>query len=552
MTSKILKSILSAVIAVLAASLVIITGVMYRYFGTLQENQLKDELTLAASATEQLGESYLEQLRSKRYRLTWVAFDGSVIFDSHADASAMENHAEREEIKEALAYGTGSSTRQSSTLTEQAIYEATRLDDGSVLRISVSRATALLLVFGMMQPIAIVIVIAILLSAWLAHRMAKHVVEPLNKLNLDKPMENDAYEELSPLLRRIHAQQMEIKSQMRTLRRKQEEFEQITGNMKEALVLLDSAGKIFSINPAAKMLFNIGPACIGEDFLTVERKQNMRLALEQAKAQGHSDFRDKKNGKEYQFDLNRIDSDGKNQGVVILAFDITDRVNAEKHRREFTANVSHELKTPLQSIIGSAELMENGIVKDEDTPAFIGRIRKEASRLVTLIDDIIRLSQLDEGTDMPHEDVSLKVLSEEVRETLADAAKMKNISLNVSGDDGVINGVRRLLYEIIYNLCDNAIKYNNPDGSVEVSITEDEGTVRLSVQDNGVGIAPEHQEKIFERFYRVDKSHSKQSGGTGLGLSIVKHAVQYHHGKIDISSEFGKGTLFLIEIPKDK
>ena len=552
MTSKILKSILAVAITVLLASLVIITGVLYRYFGTVQENQLKDELTLAASATEQLGESYLEQLKSDRYRLTWVASDGSVIFDSHADAAAMENHAEREEIKEALAYGTGSSTRQSSTLTEQTIYEATRLDDGSVLRISVSRATALLLVVGMMQPIAIVIVIAILLSAWLAHRMAKHVVEPLNQLNLDKPMENDAYDELSPLLRRIHAQQMEIKNQMRILKHKQDEFEQITGNMKEALVLLDSAGKIFSINPAAKALFNIGDDYIGEDFLTVERKQNMRLALEQAKAQGHYDYRDKKNGKVYQFDLNRIDSDGKNQGVVILAFDITDRVNAEKHRREFTANVSHELKTPLQSIIGSAELMENGIVKDEDTPAFIGRIRKEASRLVTLIDDIIRLSQLDEGTDMPREDVSLKVLSEEVRETLADAAKMKNISLNVSGDDGVINGVRRLLYEVIYNLCDNAIKYNNPDGSVEVSITEDEGTVRLSVQDNGVGIAPEHQEKIFERFYRVDKSHSKQSGGTGLGLSIVKHAVQYHHGKIDISSEFGKGTLFLIEIPKDK
>ena len=552
MTSKIFKSILSAVIAVLAASLVIITGVMYRYFGTVQENQLRDELTLAASATEQLGESYLEQLRSKRYRLTWVAFDGSVIFDSHADASAMENHAEREEIKEALAYGTGSSTRRSSTLTEQTIYQATRLDDGSVLRISVSRATALLLVLGMMQPIAIVIVIAILLSAWLARRMAKHVVEPLNKLNLDKPMENDAYEELSPLLRRIHAQQMEIKSQMRVLKHKQDEFEQITGNMKEALVLLDSAGKIFSINPAAKALFNIGTACIGEDFLTVERKQNMRLALEQAKEQGHSDFRDKKNGKEYQFDLNRIDSDGKNQGVVILAFDITDRVNAEKHRREFTANVSHELKTPLQSIIGSAELMENGIVKEEDVPGFVGRIRKEASRLVMLIDDIIRLSQLDEGADMPHEDVSMLALAQEVRETLADAAKMKNISLNVTGDDGVINGVRRLLYEVIYNLCDNAIKYNNPGGSVEISITEDESAVRLSVQDTGIGIAPEHQEKIFERFYRVDKSHSKQSGGTGLGLSIVKHAVQYHHGKINISSEIGSGTMISITMAKHK
>ena len=542
MTSKIFKSILSVAIAVLMASLIIITGVLYRYFGNVQEAQLKDELSLAADATEQLGEQYLEGLDYDRYRLTWVGADGIVLFDSHADAAAMENHANREEIKEALVSGTGSSTRRSSTLTEQTIYEATRLEDGSVLRISVSRATALVLVLGMFQPIAIVLVIAIALSAWLAQRMAKRVVEPLNKLDLDKPMENEAYEELSPLLHRIHAQHMEIKDQMRTLKNKQDEFDQITGNMKEALVLLDSTGRILSINPAARALFGADTACIGEDFLTVERKQNMRLALEEAKAQGHSDFRDRKNGKEYQFDLSRIDSDGKNHGMVILAFDITEQVNAEKHRQEFTANVSHELKTPLQSIIGSAELMENGIVKPEDVPRFIGHIRKEAARLVTLIDDIIRLSQLDEGSDMPREDVSLLVLSEEVCETLSDAARMKNVSLEVCGDDGVINGVRRLLYEIVYNLCDNAIKYNKPGGSVKVTVAQKPGEVLLSVQDTGIGISPEHQDKVFERFYRVDKSHSKQSGGTGLGLSIVKHAVQYHHGKIAVDSEAGKGT----------
>ena len=547
MTSKILKSILSVAVAVLMSSIIIITGVLYQYFGNVQEDQLKDELSLAASATEQLGESYLEGLDSDRYRLTWIDADGTVLFDSHADATAMENHADREEIKEALVSGTGSSTRQSSTLTEQTIYEATRLEDGSVLRISVSRATAFMLVLGMLQPITIVLVIAIVLSAWLAHRMAKRVVEPLNKLNLEKPMENDVYEELSPLLHRIHAQHMEIKSQVRTLKHKQDEFDQITGNMKEALILLDNTGRILSINPAARTLFNTGITCIGEDFLTVDRKQNMRLALEKAKVQGHSDFRDKKNGKEYLFDLSRIDSDGKNHGMVILAFDITEQVNAEKHRQEFTANVSHELKTPLQSIIGSAELMENGIVKDEDVPRFVGRIRKEATRLVTLIDDIIRLSQLDEGTEMPHEDVSLRVLSEEICETLSDAAKMKNVSLEVTGDDGVINGVRRLLYEVVYNLCDNAIKYNNPGGSVKVSVEQKPGTVYLRVQDTGIGISPEHQDKIFERFYRVDKSHSKQSGGTGLGLSIVKHAVQYHHGKITVESELNTGTTISVQ-----
>ena len=542
MTSKIFKSILSVAIAVLFASLVIIIGVLYPYFGDVQESQLKDELRLAASATERLGESYLEGLDYDRYRLTWVDADGTVLFDSHADAAAMENHAGREEIKEALVSGTGSSTRQSSTLTEQTIYEAARLNDGSVLRISVSRATALVLVLGMLQPIAIVLVIAIALSAWLAHRMAKKVVEPLNKLNLEKPMENEAYEELSPLLHRIHAQHKEIKFQMQTLKHKQDEFEQITGNMKEALVLLDNMGRILSINPAARTLFGASIACVGEDFLTIDRKQNMRMALEEAKSQGHADFRAKMNGREYQFDLSRIDSDGKNHGMVILAFDITEQVNAEKHRQEFTANVSHELKTPLQSIIGSAELMENGIVKEEDVPRFIGHIRKEASRLVFLIDDIIRLSELDEGAEMPHEDVSLKVLSEEVCETLADAARMKDVSLEVTGDDGVVNGVRRLLYEIVYNLCDNAIKYNNLGGSVKVNVAQKPGEVLLSVQDTGIGIAPEHQDKVFERFYRVDKSHSKQSGGTGLGLSIVKHAVQYHHGKIIVESELNKGT----------
>lgn len=546
MASKIFKSILSVAIAVLLSSLVIIIGVLYPYFGDVQESQLKDELSLAADATEQLGESYLEGLDYDRYRLTWVDADGTVLFDSHADAATMENHADREEIKEALVSGNGSSTRQSSTRMEQTIYEAARLNDGSVLRISVSRATALVLVLGMLQPIAIVLIIAIALSAWLAHRMAKKVVEPLNKLDLDNPTKNEAYEELSPLLHRIHAQHSEIKSQMRTLKRKQDEFEQITGNMKEGLVLLDSMGRIISINPAARTLFGAGIACVGEDFLTIDRKQNMRLALEEAKTQGHADFRAKENGREYQFDLSRIDSDGNSHGMVILAFDVTEQVNAEKHRQEFTANVSHELKTPLQSIIGSAELMENGIVKAEDVPRFVGHIHKEASRLVFLIDDIIRLSELDEGAEMPHEDVSLKVLSEEVCETLADAAKLKDVSLEVTGDDGVINGVRRLLYEIVYNLCDNAIKYNNPGGKVEVAVAEQQGAVKISVSDTGIGIAPEHQGKVFERFYRVDKSHSKQSGGTGLGLSIVKHAVQYHHGKITMESEPNKGTTIYV------
>ena len=550
MTSRIFKSILSVAAAVLLAAILIITGVLYQYFGNLQQTQLKDELSLAAGATEQLGEDYLETLASGRYRLTWVAADGAVLFDSRADADSMENHAGREEIREALTSGTGSSSRRSSTLTEQTLYEAVRLSDGSVLRISVSRATAVILVLGMLQPIALILILAIALSAWLARRMARRVVEPLNRLDLDKPMDNDAYEELSPLLHRIHAQRQEIKKQVWILKQKQAEFAQITGNMKEALVLLDAKGRIVSINPAAKTLFGTDETCVGKDFLTIDRKQNMRLAVSDAEERGQASFRTKANGREYQFDLSCIDSGGAVQGVVILAFDVTEQVNAERNRREFTANVSHELKTPLQSIIGSAELMENGIVKQEDLPRFVGHIRKEASRLITLIDDIIRLSQLDEGGEMPREEVSLRALSEEVCETLTDSAKVKNVSMEVIGDDGIVNGVRRLLFEVIYNLCDNAIKYNKPGGSVKVSIAEEGTSIRLSVQDTGIGIAPEHQEKIFERFYRVDKSHSKQSGGTGLGLSIVKHAVQHHHGKIDVASDVGKGSTVSVILPR--
>ncbi|MBQ2426591.1 MAG: PAS domain S-box protein [Lachnospiraceae bacterium] len=542
MIKKIFNAILSVATAVLLASLIIVTGVLYQYFGNVQEEQLRDELSLAVSATEELGKDYLDGLDFERYRLTWVDQNGTVIFDSHADITAMENHIDREEIKEALISGKGSSVRQSTTLTEQTIYESARLNDGSVLRISVSRASALVLVLGMIQPIAVVMLGAMLLSAWLAYRMAKRVVEPLNNLNLENPLENEIYEELSPLLFRIHVQHMEIKNQMLTLKHKQEEFDQIADNLKEALVLLDYDRRIISMNPAAKVLFGAGDSSIGKDFLTIDRKLQMRAALEQAQKNGHADFRTNKNGKEYQFDLSRIDSDGKNQGIVSLAFDITEQVNAENHRREFTANVSHELKTPLQSIIGSAELMENGIIKEEDMPRFIGHIRKEASRLVDLIEDIIRLSQLDEGTEMPYEEVSLKELSEEVCENLTDVAKLKEVSLEVNGDKGVINGARRLLYEIIYNLCDNAIKYNRQGGSVKVSIEQKVGEVLLSIQDTGIGIPTEYHDKVFERFFRVDKSHSKQPGGTGLGLSIVKHAVQYHHGKITLESEQNKGT----------
>lgn len=550
MTKKIFRSILTVAMAVLLAGLLIITSCLYDYFDGVQGDQLRDELNLAAIGTEQLGEAYLEQLNEKTGRLTWVDADGTVLYDTQVDASTMENHADREEIREALETGTGSSTRFSITLVEETLYEAKALSDGTVLRISVSRATAMTLVLGMLSPILAVCALAMILSAVLAHRMAKRVVEPLNELDLDHPLENDTYEELAPLLGRIHAQHQQIRNQLHDLQRKQDEFEQITGNMKEGLILLDSKGTILSINPAARELFQADRNCVGQDFLTVDRAHDVSSAIQKALADGHSQVRTRRNGRDYQLDLSRTQSAGKTQGTVLLAFDVTEQAQAEQRRREFTANVSHELKTPLQSIMGSAELIETGLVKTEDMPRFLGHIRKEASRLVTLIEDIIRLSQLDEGGDLPREAVSLLELAEDARAALQERADAKNVTLSVEGETGTVSGVRRLIFEILYNLCDNAIKYNVEGGSVKVMVTERAGETAVSVQDTGIGIPAEHQDRVFERFYRVDKSHSKQSGGTGLGLSIVKHAVQYHGGSIRLQSEPGKGTTITVSFPK--
>ena len=549
MTKKIFQSILLVAGCVLLASLLIIMGFLYDYFGGVEENQLRDELSLAAAAVEDGGTDYLSQLTADRYRLTWIAADGSVLYDTKTDAESLENHASRAEVSQALATGTGESTRYSSTLMEKTMYYAQRLDDGTVLRISISRATVGMIAVGMIQPLLIVLIVALILSGLLARRLSRRIVDPLNSLDLEHPLDNDAYEELSPLLKRIHRQHVEIQTQLRELREKTDEFTQITGSMREGLVLLDEHGSILSINAAAQALFGADAQCVGRDFLTIERSHEISAAIQAAAADGHSEVRAERAGRVYQFDISRITSDGKFLGTVILAFDITEQEFAERNRREFTANVSHELKTPLQGIIGSAELIENGMVRPDDLPRFVGHIHAEAARLVTLIDDIIRLSQLDEGDAMPTEPVDLLTVSQEAAENLHDAAAARNVTVSVQGEPTVIPGVRRLIYEIVYNLCDNAIKYNRDGGRVDVTVAADAGGSSITVADTGIGIAPEHQARVFERFYRVDKSHSKASGGTGLGLSIVKHAVQYHHGRIELESTPGTGTTIRVVFP---
>ena len=552
MTKKIFRSIVIVAASVLLASLVIISSFFYEYFGRLQRQEMKDELYLAATAVEHDGDDYLKNISSGHFRLSLIAKDGSVLYDTAADAESLENHGGREEVKQALESGEGESIRYSSTLLQKTIYCTKRLDDGRVLRISVSRATVGAIAMGMISPIIAVGIGALILSGVLASRLAKRIVEPLNKLDLEHPLDNDSYEELSPLLSRINRQRAQIAEQLAELRHRTDEFEQVTGNMKEGLVLIDTNENVLSINSAARNIFSAAEDCIGKSFLTVDRSRDLNAAIHSAFEHGHSEIHSDKNGRTYQFDISRIDSDGSAFGAVILLFDITDRENAEKLRREFTANVSHELKTPLQGIIGSAELIESGMVKAADMPRFVGHIREEAQRLVCLVNDIIRLSQLDEGDSLPTERVDLLSVAEEAAADLSKAAKARNISLLAEGESVFVFGIKRLLYEVIYNLGENAVKYNVENGNVLISVAKEENSAVLTVKDSGIGIAPEHQSRIFERFYRVDKSHSKASGGTGLGLSIVKHAVQRQGGKIELESEPGKGTTIRVILPAAK
>ena len=543
MTKKIFRSMITVALTVLLTSLFVATTFIYDYFNKSQVKQLKAELELVKETVNTIGIEYFENFDSTVFRFTVVDEDGIVLYDTVADATQMENHSEREEIREALENGHGSSARNSSTLTEKTFYEAVLLDSGDVLRISVSQLTLGALFVGMSPAICAIIFVAGIVSFLLASKMTQKIIEPLNKLDLDNPTKNNFYEELSPILTKINKQHKQINRHIEELHRKADEFEQITSSMSEGLILIDEKGTILSINNACKKIYAVKTDVVGSNLLSVDRTKQMSNAVKDALGGEHSEFIIQKNGCEYQFNVNPIETDGKRLGAVILAFDITEKAFAERNRQEFTANVTHELKTPLQSIIGSAELLENGLVKPEDTGRFVGNIRKEASRLVNLINDIIRLSQLDENHEPATETVNLQEVANEVVEVLNASAIKKDVSLEVIGDACVIYGVRRYIYEIIYNLCDNAIRYNVNGGKATIDIHRENNRNVIVVSDTGIGIDAEHHSRIFERFYRVDKSHSKETGGTGLGLSIVKHAVMYHKGKIELESEIGSGTM---------
>lgn len=552
MTKRIFRTVFVVAISIFIASAVLFMTVLYDYFSGIQQNQLRMQIDLASQGVEDEGLDYLKNLNIKDYRVTWIGTDGKVLYDSISEADEMENHFEREEVKEALSEGYGASSRYSSTLTQRYLYGAKRLPDGTVIRLSVTQNSLLILTLGMLQPIMIIFVIAIILSAFLASRLSKKIVKPLNELNLDKPLDNNGYDELSPLLRRIDTQQKEISRQSEELKQRQNELEVMTSAMSEGIILLNNRGIVLSINKAAAKLFGTDCFCIGEDIVSINRSLELAQLLNKAKNGEHSERVVELGSGRYQMMASPVISNNIVSGIVLLILDVTEKEKAEQLRREFTANVSHELKTPLHTISGSAELLANGMVKPEDIPIFLKRIYSEAQRMIQLVEDIIRLSHLDEGAeDMKWDMVDLYAVAEETINSLADEAESNGIKFELYGETVLINGIRQLLQEIIYNLCDNAIKYNCRGGSVFVGVKNENEFAVLTITDTGIGIPAEHQERIFERFYRVDKSHSKEIGGTGLGLSIVKHAAKLHNAEIELHSIVNKGTEITIKFPKN-
>lgn len=550
MTKRIYKAICAAALGVFVVTMLLIMGVLYNYFSSVQQRQLRSQTALAVQGAEQLGMDYFDGLSDEDVRITWVAANGDVLYDSVSDSDVMENHLQREEIQSALATGFGESARYSSTMLKQYLYCAQKLSDGTVLRLSVSHNSVWVLLLGMLQPILIVIAVAAVLSFLLASRLSKRIVDPMNKLNLDEPLENEGYDELSPLLRRIYSQQQHLKEQQATLTRKQNELEAIVGHLEEGMILLDKSCKVITANQAALRLLDARASNIaGLDLLMLSRNLALAEAVQEAMDGRSATRKTELHGKTIQIQAAAVGQQDEMSGVAVVLFDITQSEQAEQRRREFTANVSHELKTPLQSISGYSELLMRGMARQEDIQPFAQRIYGETQRLIQLVQDIINLSQLDEGSSYQWQQANLFAIAAEVTGSLEHFAEEKQVRLTLEGSDTMLRGVPELLRGIVYNLTDNAIKYNHPGGSVTVTVSRQKDEAVLTVSDTGIGIPEGEQDRIFERFYRVDKSRSKEVGGTGLGLSIVKHAAFLHKAAIDVTSQLGAGTTIQVRFP---
>ena len=551
MTKKIFKSIMFVCALVLAVGLAAVMGILYRNFDGQMRKELSKEAAYLEYGVEQQGVDYLKNIKDKSARITYIDQDGTVLFDNEANVSEMKNHSDRTEFQKAEKYGAGESSRYSDTLSEKTIYYALRLKDGMVLRVSGTQDSVLALVENLIFPLCGLLCLMLILSGIMASAISKRIVKPINELDLESPEENWIYEELSPLLSKIHRQNREIQNQLELAKQQQEEFALITENMQEGLIVIDKYTMILSANSSAWNLFHMDRVCQGESVYCLDREEEFRHAIEQVLSGEHTELVLKLNGSDIQLIANPVIRDKKTEGAVVLLVNVTEKLERESLRREFSANVSHELKTPLTSISGFAEIMQGGLVKCEDIPQFAGRIYKESQRLLQLVEDVIQISQLDEEkTSYTWEPVDVYQVCKNAFESLKEKAKRLNVHLYICGEYMKMEAVRTLLEEAVYNVCDNAIKYNRNDGSVSVFLTQTAQEIQIVVKDTGVGIPKEDQDRVFERFYRVDKSHSKEIGGTGLGLSIVKHAVGALKGSVILRSEEGNGTEICMKFPK--
>ena len=551
MTKRIFTSIILASVIVLLASGGLTMGVLYNHFGNQLEEELRTEAEFLSIAVENEGMGAFDSIPSEAERITYIDTDGTVLFDNRSNADDMENHLDREEIREAMEDGSGMAVRESDTLSQRTLYYALRLADGTVLRVSSTQYSLPGLLGGMIQPLLIILILMLILAGFLASRLAKNIVNPLNRLDLDHPEENQTYEEVAPLLTKINRQQKSLQAEIADAKRQQEEFSIITDNMEEGFLVIDSHTEVLSYNSSALRLLGAREQDARQSVLALNRSESFQRTVEKVLGGQHVISNQEFQGITCQVAANPVFQEGKVTGAVILILDVTEKMKGEQMRREFTANVSHELKTPLTSISGFAEIINDGFVKPEDTKKFAGRIFKEAQRLITLVNDVIKISQLDEGK-LPYEKEEVD-LYEAVRETflrIEDHAKAEGVHLYLYGPHIKSNTVKTILDEIIYNLCDNGIKYNKKGGSLTVTISQEGEKPVVTVEDTGIGISEEDQKRIFERFYRVDKSHSKAIGGTGLGLSIVKHGTMFLSADMKVESTLGEGSKFILILPE--
>lgn len=551
MSKKIFKYIMLVSSLITVLGLAFVVGILYHYFQGQLMGELKKEAVYISRGVESAGTDYLKKLNDEESRITYVDESGKVIYDNEADVESMDNHGHRKEIREAEINGEGADERMSSTLSEKTMYYAVRLENGNVLRVSSNQASVWMLLLQLLPSFVAVLILMLLLSGVFASRLSGKVVEPLNGLDLEHPDENDVYDEVQPLLSKIGRQSRQIRLQLEAARRQQKEFSIITENMQEGLLVIDRYTMVLSVNSSVGRLLKVKEVKTGESVYLLNRSEEFRDVVCQVLDGKHEDKVLRLDGSEIQVIANPVTRENKTEGAVILLVDVTEKVEREQLRREFSANVSHELKTPLTSISGFAEIMQDGFVKDEDVKVFAGRIYKEAQRLIRLVGDVIRISRLDEG-GLPYqwEKLDLYSLTHDIFSTLHEAAEKQEVHMYMEGGSTVLDTVPMIMEEVLYNVCDNAVKYNRRGGEVFVRLKDGEDAVRVNVRDTGIGIPKEDQERIFERFYRVDKSHSKEIGGTGLGLSIVKHGVKTLNGRLWLNSEPGQGTEIIMEFPK--